>query len=88
MTNALNPKTTLFVLSIYSQVVSIDTSLIIQVGYGLFMSLAHLLWFTLVACILSHSRIREQLLQKQVLVNRIIGIVLGALGILLLLSSL
>ncbi|WP_131669558.1 LysE family translocator [Psychrobacter pygoscelis] len=88
MTNALNPKTTLFVLSIYSQVVSIDTSLIIQVAYGLFMSLAHLLWFTLVACILSHSRIREQLLQKQVLVNRIIGIVLGALGILLLLSSL
>lgn len=87
MTNALNPKTTLFVLSIYSQVVSTDTSLSIQVGYGLFMSLAHLGWFALVASVLSHRHIREQLLQKQVIVNRAIGMVLGLLGVLLLLSS-
>jgi len=45
LTNVLNPKTTLFVVSTFAQVVSPGTPVLQQVGYGLFMSLAHLLWF-------------------------------------------
>jgi threonine/homoserine/homoserine lactone efflux protein len=48
-TNALNPKTTLFVVSVYTQVVHADTPIGIQIGYGLFMSVAHGMWFSLVA---------------------------------------
>lgn len=49
LTNALNPKTTLFVVSTFTQVVGEDTGLWQQADYGLFMSAAHLGWFALVA---------------------------------------
>lgn len=80
-TNALNPKTTLFVLSVYTQVVSPETPLLIQFLYGLFMSFAHWTWFSLVAFFLSEKHLRTQLLTHQVLVNQVIGILLVGLGV-------
>ncbi len=87
LTNALNPKTTLFVVSVYTQVVSLHTPLVIQLGYGGFMSLAHWLWFSLVALFLSNEVLREKVLCHQTLVNRTIGVVLALLGLSLALSS-
>lgn len=52
-TNALNPKTTLFIMSTYTQIVSLATPKIILVGYGLFMSCAHFLWFAAVSILFS-----------------------------------
>jgi threonine/homoserine/homoserine lactone efflux protein len=74
LTNALNPKTTLFVVSVYTQVVSPDTPLAVQLGYGGFMSF-------------SHEALRTKVLHHQTLVNRIIGVVLAFLGFSLALSS-
>lgn len=85
--NALNPKTTLFILSTFTQIVQPDTPLIIQTGYGAFISLAHLIWFTIVAMLLSSPPIRQKLLDKQRIVNRCIGILLCLLGGMLLLSD-
>lgn len=87
ITNALNPKTTLFVLSTFTQIVNPHTPLWLQIGYGAFMSFAHLIWFGLVAIMLSTPRIRNHLLSKQVYVNRIIGVILSVLGAMLLFSS-
>ncbi|MBP6563101.1 MAG: LysE family transporter, partial [Neisseriaceae bacterium] len=84
LTNALNPKTTLFVLSLFTQVVAADTGVSRQIGYGAFLSLAHGLWFALVALVLSRPGLRQRLLQHQVGLNRIIGGLLGLLGLLLL----
>lgn len=81
--NALNPKTTLFVVSTFSQVVGSHTPLWQQLGYGLFMSLAHLLWFAVVAIGLSSQAVRSRLLQRQRSLNRGIGSVLTMLGLLL-----
>jgi RhtB (resistance to homoserine/threonine) family protein len=81
LTNVLNPKTTLFVVSTFSQVVSPGTSLYQQVGYGLFMSLAHLLWFGVVAVFFSHERMRTLMLRGQKILNKAIGSVLAGLGI-------
>lgn len=86
-TNALNPKTTLFVLSIYTQVVSTGTPALVQFAYGIFMSAAHWVWFSLVAIFLSEQRLRARLLNKQVWVNRVIGVVLASLGLWLSISS-
>ena len=86
-TNALNPKTTLFVLSIYTQVVSTGTPALVQFAYGIFMSVAHWAWFSLVALFLSEQRLRTRLLNKQVWVNRVIGVVLASLGLWLSISS-
>ena len=80
MTNALNPKTTLFVLSTYTQVVQVDTSILLQIAYGLFMSFAHWIWFSLVALFFSDQRLRNAMLKNQKLLNRAIGAILVALG--------
>lgn len=86
-TNALNPKTTLFVLSVYTQVVGSDTPVSVQVLYGAFMSVAHGAWFSLVSVFLSRPALREQLLRCQVWLNRGIGLVLAGLGVMLSVAS-
>lgn len=86
MTNALNPKTTLFVLSTYTQVLHVDTSVAVQLGYGLFMSVAHWFWFSLVALFFSQPRLRAAMLGWQATLNRLIGAVLVGLGLTLALA--
>lgn len=83
LTNALNPKTMLFVISTYTQVVAASTPLPVLLGYGLFMSLAHVLWFALVAVLLAQDGLRQRLLGVQLWLNRGIGLLLMALGSLL-----
>ena len=53
LTNALNPKTMLFVISAYTQVVQPGSPLALDFAYGAFMSFAHWLWFSLVAVFFS-----------------------------------
>ncbi|MFF9864046.1 LysE family translocator [Streptomyces sp. NPDC013953] len=81
LTNVLNPKTTLFVVSTFTQVVGPDTPLWQQAGYGMFMSLAHLGWFALVALFFSRTRLRTSLLRAQKALNRTIGATLVGLGV-------
>ena len=84
ISNALNPKTTLFVLSLYTQVITANTALSTLLAYGWVISLAHLLWFAWVALCLSQPRIRMWLLRKQSVVNKAIACVLMLLAGLLL----
>lgn len=88
LTNALNPKTTLFVVSTYTQVVSPHTPLAAQFGYGLFMSLAHLVWFGIVAWCFGSPTLRAAMLQRQRLLDRVIGTTLCGLGVALGVSNL
>ncbi len=80
LTNALNPKTTLFVVSTYTQLVSPGTPLSWQFGYGLFMSFAHWVWFGAVAWSVSSPLLRRMLLDHQLAADRVVGAVLMALG--------
>ncbi len=59
-TNALNPKTTLFVISTYTQIVSLTTPESVLIAYGLFMSFAHFVWFSLVAVLFSSMLLRQK----------------------------
>ncbi len=88
LTNALNPKTTLFVVALFTQVISPSTPLAVQLGYGAFMSLAHLLWFALVAYAFSSDAARRIVARSRHLVERGIGAALVALGLGLAVSSL
>lgn len=87
LTNALNPKTLLFVVSAYTQVVQPGSSLAQQFGYGLFMSLAHWVWFSLVALGFSNVSLRRLMIERQRLVDRVIGLALLGLGATVLLAS-
>lgn len=80
LTNALNPKTTVFVISVYSQVIKAGTQAVMQFAYGLFMSASHWIWFSAVAVLVSQSSLRRRLLDRQGAVDRVIGAVLIGLG--------
>jgi len=54
ITNVLNPKTTIFFLSIFTQIVTQETPLWLQLVYGAIISCAHLLWFVVVTFSLTH----------------------------------
>jgi RhtB (resistance to homoserine/threonine) family protein len=81
LTNALNPKTTLFVVSLFTQVISPGTPLLVQLGYGAFISMTHFLWFVLVACAFSSDAAQRLVASSRHLVERSIGAALVALGL-------
>jgi len=81
LTNALNPKTMLFVVSAYTQVVQPGTPLGVDFAYGAFMSFAHWVWFSLVAVFFSSAGLRKAMIERQVVVDRVIGVALIGLGL-------
>ena len=87
LTNVLNPKATLFLFALFTQVIHASTPKTIQVLYGLEMSLATFLWFAFVAMVLSHTMIRTKFALIQHRLERFFGVVLIALGIKVALSS-
>jgi threonine/homoserine/homoserine lactone efflux protein len=80
LTNALNPKTMLFVVSAYTQVVQPGSPLALDFAYGAFMSFAHWVWFSLVAVFFSNQLLRRAMIERQVVVDRMIGMALIGLG--------
>ncbi|CAI3787102.1 Leucine efflux protein [Pseudomonas sp. MM227] len=87
-TNALNPKTMLFVVATYSQVVQAGSSIMTNFAYGLFMSFSHWVWFSIVALFFSSGPLRRRMLEKQHVVDRVIGTALIGLAACLVLPGL
>ncbi|SAI72824.1 amino acid efflux transmembrane protein [Bordetella ansorpii] len=83
LTNALNPKTTVFIVSLFMQVVRPDTPLAVQIGYGAFISVAHMAWFGLVALCFSAGAVRDRLLAVRHWIDRAFGGLLVGFGVLL-----
>jgi RhtB (resistance to homoserine/threonine) family protein len=85
--NALNPKATLFMLALFTQVIDPLTPLAVQIGYGLYMGAATFIWFSFVASVFSFKPIKAAFARIQESVERVMGAVLIALGIKVALSS-
>ncbi|MFT5296031.1 MAG: RhtB (resistance to homoserine/threonine) family protein [Colwellia sp.] len=85
--NILNPKTSIFFLSIFTQVVSVDTPLIMQVSYGLIIMLAHFIWYCGVALLLSHPKILPRFNRQKQKIDKVAGFVLMVIAIKLSLVS-
>ena len=81
LTNALNPKTLLFVVSAYTQVVQPGSPLALDIANGAFMSFAHWAWFSLVAVFFSSAGLRKAMIERQQVVDRVIGVALIGLGL-------
>lgn len=86
LTNALNPKATVFIVSLFMQVVQPQTPLAVQLGYGAFISAAHIVWFSLVALCFSAGAVRGRLLAVRHWVDRLFGGLLVGFGLLLALA--
>lgn len=81
LTNALNPKATLFFVSLFSVIISPGTPLEIQAGYGLYMAVATGFWFSAVAVFFTLPRVRRGFARFGHWLDRIMG------GVLLLLAG-
>lgn len=81
LTNALNPKATLFFMSLFTLVISQTTPLIVQAGYGLYMALATWLWFSFLSLVLSKPTVRGFFQKSGYWFDRGIGIILIALAV-------
>lgn len=81
VTNGLNPKATLFFLSLFTVVINPHTPLAVQAGYGVYLALATALWFCLVAQLFSHQRVRAGFAKLGHWFDRLMGAVLIGLGV-------
>lgn len=81
LTNALNPKAVLFFLSLFSTLISADTSLALKAGYALSMAGLLIGWFTLVSLFFTGRAVQEHLRRAGRWFNRITGALLIGLGV-------
>lgn len=81
LTNALNPKATLFFLSLFSVVIDLHTPRAVQAGYGLYLACATAAFFCLVALLFSQARVRAGFMRMGHWFDRAMGAVLVALGL-------
>ena len=88
ITNGLNPKATLFFLSLFAVIISPITPLMYKIGYGIYMSIATAAWFCLLSVVLTHTKVRGFLLLKGYWFDRVMGLLLLALAAHLVVSSL
>ncbi|MDP5143443.1 LysE family translocator [Rheinheimera baltica] len=88
ITNGLNPKATLFFLSLFAVIISPITPLMYKIGYGIYMSIATAAWFCMLSVVLTHTKVRGFLLLKGYWFDRAMGLLLLALAAHLVVSSL
>ncbi|MDH0746162.1 LysE family transporter [Pseudomonas sp. GD03842] len=87
VTNGLNPKATLFFLSLFTVVINPHTPLLVQAGYGVYLAVATGLWFCMVARLFSQERVRAGFARMGHWFDRAMGGVLVALGLKLALTE-
>lgn len=87
LTNCLNPKATIFFLSIFTVVMNPDTRIESQVVYGAVMSLETMLWYVLLSVFLSFVKIKNAAGWAFRVVNKLVGGLLMFLGVKLAFSS-
>lgn len=87
LTNALNPKATLFFLALFTQVINPSTPLAVKLLYGAEMTIATFSWFAVVATLLTHRRVGNLFSGVKHHIEKAFGAVLVALGVKVALGS-
>lgn len=87
LTNVLNPKCTLFMLSIFTLVVRPRTPTFIQVTYGIEIALISTAWFVFLSYGLSYPIIKSRIEKTQHIVTKLIGAVLITIGIIVIFEA-
>tara|TARA_R110000744_G_scaffold272927_2_gene385829 strand:- start:16254 stop:16889 length:636 start_codon:yes stop_codon:yes gene_type:complete len=76
LTNGLNPKATLFFLSVFAVAVSADTPFGVKLVYGLYLAVATGIWFCFLSYLLSTRKVRAFISQYSHWFDRVMGAVL------------
>lgn len=79
--NALNPKATIFFISLFTVIISINTPIYVQAIYGIVCIFEVMLWFVFLSIILSQKRVREFFKKFGIWFDRVVGAVLILIGL-------
>ncbi len=75
LVNVLNPKAALFFISLFPLAVSVTTPKLVQVGYGVWMTLATVAWFSFVSVVFTREDVRHRFLRHGHWIDRALGVV-------------
>lgn len=81
LTNGLNPKATLFFLSLFTAIIDINTPTSVKAVYGLYLAFATGVWFCFLSYLLSTSKVAKLIGDKGYWLDRLMGVVLIGLAI-------
>ena len=73
--NLLNPKAALFFISLFALGVDPHTPKWVQVGYGAWMTLATIAWFSFVSLVFTREEVRRRFLRHGHWIDRALGLV-------------
>ena len=75
LVNLLNPKAALFFISLFPLAVSPATPRLVQAGYGLWMTVTTVAWFSFVALGFTRTEVRQAFLRHGHWIDRALGVV-------------
>ena len=79
--NLLNPKATLFFLTIFSAIATTQTTLLLNLAYAVEIFLTAMLWFCSLVYLISHKRVTAWLSKSTKMIEKILGVVLLGLAV-------
>jgi RhtB (resistance to homoserine/threonine) family protein len=78
--NLLNPKAIMFILAFFTLIVSPETSWDLQIGFAIEIALVHFVWFSCLALMITHQRVKANLNKIQPYIVKTMGFVLIGFG--------
>lgn len=78
--NLLNPKATLFILSIFSQFVARDMDFFSKVMMGSAFAFIVFIWFTILSFLITHHLLQKHFIKFQNYIMKTMGVILCLLG--------
>ncbi len=73
ITNGINPKATLFFLSLFTVVIATSTPLGVKIGYGIYLASATAIWFIMLSVVLSTTKVDQWLARYKHWIERGMG---------------
>ena len=86
--NVLNPKAALFFIALFPLAVSVTTPKWIQAGYGLWMTVSTIGWFSFVSVVFTKESVRRAFLRHGHWIDRALGVVFLAFALSLAVTTL
>lgn len=78
--NLLNPKAIMFILAFFTLALDPSSTWLQRIGFGIEIALVHLVWFTLLALLITHSRVKQNISKIQGYLAKVMGAVLIGFG--------
>ena len=87
VTNALNPKVTIFFLSIFTTIVAPETNMATKIAMGVIIVVSNIVWFSTEVFVLSRPLIQAKFLRYRQRIDRVFGVLLCGLGLKVMVTS-